>query len=390
MNSVLSEKTERACRSAITSSYQIEIIDNPADFARMATEWNNLLARAGLGNLSLRHEWLNAWIRFFPAKLLIILVRNDSGRLIGGAPLEIRRITRGVCQRGLRSLQFLGTELALYDWIKIPVDADESQFKVLQAIASALLQERKHWDQLDLQCFADKEQAEMLAKMLRARTFFQQTEQIGSMPYMSLPAEVEYYEDRQRKKRLTQDLRRNCNRLKAEREMAPTLEYAIPSPETEAWLEDFFNQHVDYWQLRGKKSKFTLYPQLKNFYKEVFNATWSNHQQAEPSLVFSILRGGDANLSYHLGFFQDNSYFYYIGCYNQAYKKYRPGILHLDALIRDMIRQKKTRFDFGRGEESYKELWSQDKHLLWSVRGFKNPVGYALWKIDDALKRLRR
>ena len=53
-------------------------------------------------------------------------------------------------------------------------------------------------------------------------------------------------------------------------------------------------------------------------------------------------------------------------------------------------KKEKSRFDFGRGNESYKEQWTKNKYPLWSLMLFKTEKDYILWQGDQYLRQTVR
>src|SRR5204863_6829424 len=84
---------------------EIEIIRDTAAFARLQSEWTELLGSARADCLFLTWEWLHTWWAHLAEErqLFIVTVRHDS-KLIAIAPLSIATAWPSV-----RVLEFLGT-----------------------------------------------------------------------------------------------------------------------------------------------------------------------------------------------------------------------------------------------------------------------------------------
>ena len=72
---------------------KLEIIDCLEKFRALREEWDNLLDNSNADNIFLTWEWQFNWWKAFSSgkKLHIILARDETGKLMGIAPLYIAR-----------------------------------------------------------------------------------------------------------------------------------------------------------------------------------------------------------------------------------------------------------------------------------------------------------
>lgn len=72
---------------------KLEIIDSLEKFSALRDDWDNLLDNSSADNIFLTWEWQFNWWKAFSGgrKLHIILARNETGKLMGIAPLYIAR-----------------------------------------------------------------------------------------------------------------------------------------------------------------------------------------------------------------------------------------------------------------------------------------------------------
>lgn len=368
-------------------NYQATVISDVPAFETLDVEWDGFMQEAGARNLCLTHEWLSTWLRYFPPEqLLTVVVRDEDGNWMGAAPLMIRKSPTGLSHRMLRHVQFIGTLPTVYDWMKVIVHPDADETNVLKAVTSVLKKAR--WDVLELDFMHDKRQLELLCEFLnrKADAAIQET---MSIPYLELPESVEAYEQVRRKKTRL-EVNRHCNRFEKEFGHPPALEFQPGVEATDAILTRFFSGHIQYWAEKGQKSDFQRFPNLYGFYKDMLAHGETVTDPRQPKLLFSILRVADFQLSYHLGFWQGDGYLCHITNFNQGFRSYSPGTIHMDALVFDSIRRGGTEFEFGRGDEPYKRMWAKDKKSLWKLRLFRNPMAAALWQVDILIKRLMR
>lgn len=82
---------------------------------------------------------------------------------------------------------------------------------------------------------------------------------------------------------------------------------------------------------------------------------------------FSVLKAGDKEVAWHLGYEYNGVYYYYMPCGNQEYLKYSPTKVHLFYLVRRAVEKGYSVFDHLRGDENYKDGWSNDFRYVHTV-----------------------
>ncbi|MDP1853770.1 MAG: GNAT family N-acetyltransferase [Candidatus Omnitrophota bacterium] len=90
--------------------FKLEIIDCLEKFSHLREEWDNLLDNSSADNIFLTWEWQFNWWKAFSGgkKLHIILARNETGELMGIAPLYIAR-KKIINLIPYNELKFIGT-----------------------------------------------------------------------------------------------------------------------------------------------------------------------------------------------------------------------------------------------------------------------------------------
>ncbi len=375
--------------TATIDTYITQLIQSPEEFALLSAEWVVLLEKAGLSNISLTHPWLMTFIKHFPPlELFVITVRDHTGQLIGAAPLKISKVPRGLTNRIFRKVQFIGTDPDVYDWMQLICDQQANRTQFLQCIADAIRQYKPKWDIIDLRFCWERDDLETLVAFLSDRFPRFRIESTMSMPYYDLPESAEAYEDITRKRGFKKDLKRVKNHLERDfPEDQLALAFYAPSDNVDAHLAAFFESHIQYWQLRGVKSDFRRYPKLKSFYRDAYYHFYEPDIRNHCQLLFSGLSLGEKVLGYQMVFINGQNALGHIVTYNEQYKKYRPGILHFDALIADAITRGAKVFEFGRGDEPYKSQWAKTKQPLWNLEVYKTPWLAFLAGIDQALRQ---
>jgi CelD/BcsL family acetyltransferase involved in cellulose biosynthesis len=382
---LMEQPTSQNQPKTFKAPYQAIVLNSQADFDAVATQWDGFMQEAEMQNLCMTHAWLSTWLRHFSVeKIHIVIIQDTQGHWMGVAPLKISRSRNGLSHRLLRHVQFIGTNPTVFDWMKIAIHPQADENSVLKAVSESLRGER--WDLLDLQFLPDQAQAEALCRFLNQPMDTAIRESM-SMPYLELPAtEADYEKQRRKKTRL--EVNRHKNRFEKEFGQPPFLEFQPATEATDAILSRFFSGHIKYWSERGHKSDFSRFPKLFNFYKDLLTHAETLTDPSQPKLMFSVLKVAEHQLSYHLGFWQGDGYLSHITSFNQGFRGYSPGTIHMDALVFASIGMGGKIFDFGRGDEPYKKMWTQTKKPLWNLRIFRNPVSKAIWQVDIRLKKL--
>ncbi len=103
-------------------------------------------------------------------------------------------------------------------------------------------------------------------------------------------------------------------------------------------------------------------------------------------LHFSILKCGKEIISWHLGFIDNTTLYYYMPIINDKWKNYSPGKIHLFFLNKFAIENKLLIFDHLRGEENYKNGWTNEKKKLYILEIYSQNI---LSKIKISINKLK-
>src|SRR5579863_5819033 len=102
----------------------IERITSDGMLQALRPEWNPLLERSRANCVFLTFEWLTTWWKHLAeGRKLEVLAARDDGRLVGIAPLVLRRAQ--YARMMPRVLEFLGTGVVGSDYLDLIVDAEQ-------------------------------------------------------------------------------------------------------------------------------------------------------------------------------------------------------------------------------------------------------------------------
>ena len=260
-----------SCDSSAQTAYRCRVITTPAAFEALKPQWDDFLKRCGVGNLSLTHSFLSAWMRSFPPEqLLILLVKDDQGEWAGLGPFQISRSRKGLTHRVLRHLCWLGSDPTVFDWMQCVISPEADESAVLRAMAETMRQ--TSWEVLDLSFGLRHGQLRELCGALRLQPVETALWQCDVMPVIALPpvlpnAPMAY--EAMRRPKTRRDVNRNDRALCRDFGAPARLVFRTGSPETDALIDGFVREHIRYWAARGERSDFQRYPALAGFYKSL-------------------------------------------------------------------------------------------------------------------------
>lgn len=141
------------------------------------------------------------------------------------------------------------------------------------------------------------------------------------------------------------DIRRQIRRLSETGELQ-LVEYPDFESIPPATFRLFMQQHSLRWPNAYK---------APNFHENLLK-----YGLKEKCVHFSVLKAGENEVAWHLGFQHKGRYYYYMPAGHQDYLKFSPAKIHLFFLVKRAVENGFDIFDHLRGEENYKDGWSND------------------------------
>lgn len=121
-------------------------LDDWSQVEALAPEWNELLRQSRSDTFFLSWEWLSSWIDLVKDRVdpFFIVVRDDSGRLLGVAPFYRSKLhlLQAVGFKTLRIAADYSTGFEYGDWIA----HKDHEAETIAAIVAALLAQKRAWD----------------------------------------------------------------------------------------------------------------------------------------------------------------------------------------------------------------------------------------------------
>ncbi len=315
---------------------KIDIIRSTDSWAAMQQEWDELLQKSHLNLPFLTFAFQQAWWQhqgggeWQNAELYIITGRGEDGALLGIAPLF----------RVEGQLYLIGShEIADYlDFIARPQDLDDFVRAVLGAIKAD-----ENSAQLTLYNLLDESKTiESVKAAVQAAGLTVSEETLQPCPYIALPESFDAYLESLDSKQ-AHELRRKMR--KAARNVLPvSTELVSEASELDQALDDFFGLMTQ----EEDKLKFltpAMRAQMEAIARAAFAGGWLQ-------LVF--LKVGRQRAAAYMNFDYDNRIWGYNAGFSNAHAQLSPGWLMMAEMMQRSIEDKKTVFDFMRGDEEYK------------------------------------
>ena len=337
-----------------TDAAGVRTVASSAELEALAGQWDELVLAMPRPSPFLLHGWITEWWRHLGegARLAVSVAERD-GRLVGAAPLAIRR------HRGLRLARFLGDhESALCDLLLASDEPIETADALLDAV------KRQPFDLLDV--FGLPGASRLAAAA--GDSDLAVIERVEA-PVLDMPDgwEAAYNAKTGSKKRNLH--RRRLRQLAELGEVTWTV--ATEEDELLAGLEDCFRLHELRWAGRPDGSTFGT-PEGQRFHRAALRAIAPAHV---PRMV--ILRVAGRPVAFHYFFALAGTMYVHRLAFDPdpALARFSPGLVCTLKALETASEQGLTRVEYLGGDERYKlELSDRLEPLYEGIGLGRNPV----------------
>src|SRR5258706_4748423 len=317
---------------------------NPKEFDGLHEEWDRLLSRSICDNVFLRWDWVHTWWDIFKNKssrALFILTVRRNGRLVGIAPFFIDRVG----PLGTRFLKLCADELSP-DYLDIIAEKGH-ETDVTRDLWNYTLEGTRPWDVIAFDNL--RQDSNLVADLSLLRENRPSSEISHPCPYIKIQGTFgDYFRTREGLVRFS--LEKKYQKLM--REMGVTYAAVKDEKDLAQGLENLFLLHAK----RAKEKNITsncLSPDAKRFHYEIGRLFLRDQ-----ILDLQFLYDGKTPISALYNFNYPNKTYYYQARSDPAWRKWSVGaVLHFLA-IRHAFDKGVDEYDFLKGSESYKILWS--------------------------------
>jgi CelD/BcsL family acetyltransferase involved in cellulose biosynthesis len=329
----------------------VETVRTTDEFEALAPEWDTLVRAMGRPSPFLLHGWLAEWWRHYGAsgERLAVVTARRGGRLVGAAPLFVRR------EHGVRKARFLGAhESALADLMLAEGEPHSTARFLTDGIQT------QSFDYADL---FGLPQTSLLAQ-LDALPAVERVE----APVLFMP---NGWDDAYRAKTGSKKRNLHRRRLRQLGELG-TVEFAVgrTREELEPMLEEAFRLHDLRWLGRPDGSTFGT-AAGRDFHRAALRRLAD-----DGVLRIVLMRVGGRPAAFHYFFVVDGTMVVHRLAFDPALARYSPGLVATLETLRVASEDGVTRVEFLGGNERYKlELADQEEPLFQAIGLARNPWG---------------
>jgi CelD/BcsL family acetyltransferase involved in cellulose biosynthesis len=309
----------------------VRFLDDVGELRSLVTEWNDLYERCRDVTPFRRPEWLLPWIEIFCPRDWFAITIRDGSRLIGLALLLVYR------HEGKGILAFAGGGVS--DYLGLLCEPGR-EAEVVEAMIESVVTERD-WDVLELTDVAAE------SALLKLSLFQGHIREHDSVSVLPLPEAKEQllgiFSKRQRA-----NLRNAASRM--QRAGGGRIESATSETLAE-YLDDLFRLHTTRWAQSGQPGV------LADQNTRAFHERCAAALLAKGISKIHRLKLGAQTIAVLYSMWERGTVFCYMQGFDPAYAKLSPGTQLMFAVMEEAQKQGIRRFDFLRGQETYKEHW---------------------------------
>lgn len=331
------------------SNLAIRKVTDTSEFESLREVWDELLEKSPDRNIYLTWEWLFTWWNYWAeGKELNIFLIEKGGKPIGAAPLMKSRYGKGPLRFSL--LESIGMPMSDYGGIILTDYKKEAMLALMNYLEREAVDDNTV---VRLSQIPEDSDVFLLIEQLcpsSLSSMFIGKRAICLSPYLPLTTTWdEYFHSHSRKRR--GNLRRALKQLKQKYDVNYERYNAVN--EAEYGVDKFLE--LKQKRLENKKMKGIWYSQrTRGFYTDIANVF-----ARRGWLDLSFLTADGKPLSAVYGFRYDGRFYYTNTAFDPEYSEYSPGNLHIMYLIEDMFGNGLREFDFLRGDETYKLMWTK-------------------------------
>jgi CelD/BcsL family acetyltransferase involved in cellulose biosynthesis len=333
---------------------QITEIQKNNELFQLRDEWNKVLEKCPDNNVFLTWEFLwTYWNHLGGERKLRTMVIRDKNEIIGIAPFRQSRYSFEKAL-GYNVIEPLG-----YGADYTGLILTKRRAECIQVIMN-YLDGRNDWDFIYLYDLpATSTIAEQLQFIVRSKSKFK-LKQGTICPYLPLPSSKDLLMQELSKKfrknlrNYRRLLEKDCRRIEFKK--------AGAFDSVEKAMEIFFNLHQERWESKNRPGAFAT-ERIRNFYVDVASQFAKNGW-----LELYFLTVDDEPVAATYNYVFGKKLYYVLGGFNPAYSRFSVGHLLHQKAIEDCIIHGISEYDFLKGDEPYKFLWTNRYRRNFGVR----------------------
>ena len=308
--------------------------------------------------------WVLPWIEVYAptSKLFCILFFDENDELVSFVPTMLVR----KCH--LTILKFIGSPLNDFNEIVVEPQFQEEVFRLL---VDTLHEYGSEWDVFDCEVISSTQMEQLMICESRSAKFcYRQLHPIES-PVIDLPATMQEYYGRMSstwRHRFKGSLNKVCKKG------GFRFDVFVDYVDIQGHLDQFECVRVECWRKRCRDKELTALSQGQVFLQ--FLDKVAKELARSQSIAFPCLTCNDRVAAMGIYFISSAGILNYMKSWNIDYLHFSPGKVLEMNMIEYAINHGVKKFDFGRGNESYKyDFLARNVYLQHCVFGKKNIAG---------------
>jgi CelD/BcsL family acetyltransferase involved in cellulose biosynthesis len=358
-----------------TPRYSVTSVVTEKDISSLEADWSRLSETAELPNVFMTLAWFRAWNRRLteenPRRRPHILVLRKDQDVMGISPFVFR-----LCSRFsfvVRKIEFVGEHADYNDFV---LGGDSTN--QIAAVARFLAQTSDEWDLIELRDLreAGGQIPRIKSALSRANLPYQILPEQENCPFLPIDANVSAP-----MKNLSGHVRRTM-RKRMERASAEGLrERIIENPHQEPRL---LEKLIDL-ERRKHHSAGPFIGRYPEVFRWLFDALGP-----QGWLYVAVLELDNDLVDFQLVFRCGNKLWDYSKAYDRSFSRFAPGTMLVHAVLDYGFSRGYDEYDFLRGDEPYKMVWSSGRHgrvrlLIWNRRWISRMCKFAYCDLRPAL-----
>lgn len=340
--------------------YTTTVVDSVAQFERLESEWNELLAQSRNPTVFNTFAWASCWLQVYcQPHFSLKIIRVETGdKLVALLPLYIQNETR--------TCWFIGSgepeaEEVASEYLDFIIHRDHAESAELASCISAQLEALRRYRLEFWCCVANSYVAKLLRSHRRARLF------ISGAVYKLAIQDSFAATSRAFSKNQLKNARQYINRFNA----APELEYvAFHNRDYYTDWQTLRSLHQQDWTARGKNGAF----HSERFSR--FHALMHSTQPQIRQAFVALKHQGDTLAIHHFYIYGGHYCFYVGGTEKKRESRLSPGLM-LHVLAMQELSGEKAIYDFMRGStgDNYKAKFCPRGELFYDITVFEHSMG---------------
>jgi CelD/BcsL family acetyltransferase involved in cellulose biosynthesis len=330
---------------------KVELITSLRGIESIAPEWDDLACRSPRDGFFRTYGWYRAWLEHIrpDAEPFVLAVRNSRGEIVGLAPL-CRGVYRDLGFR-LKAIFWGGREVVSGDFLDFLAN-DDSRPAAVAAMVEFLEENRSRFGLMVLGELLEGGDSSSVVETMGMRhrlPLRRQEERI--CPYIALPATFDEYlatlgsSTRYHIRRRMRDAERNGASVEICKEPGAVAER----------LDVLVRLHLARWQKQGLPGVLGR-PGFLSFLRQIC----ATPPAGSASRLYLLNHGGSTVAALLMFYCGRNAMYYQAGWDpDSRMTSLSPAVVLMAHSIRDAIQGGSCYYEFLRGDESYKSLWTK-------------------------------